>query len=212
MQIRDVVTGEVVHGLDVTNWCVSREANFPCVLLDDARIARTTPLYDNEDGTVFISAMDTGRTLAEYGPFPMLADVLATPSPGVLILVGTDPTNMRETIHGPVVGTLLTRLDLDTGDTALIGSLPTSQPWLCALGTDSVLAVDGTTLQVLGPAVVAPVEVPERSPTTVPARWAARLTAGTCTSGPTGPTIPTPNSSSTRSTFRTAPTPWACSP
>ena len=161
LQVRDVVTGEVLHRLDVTNWCLTREAHFPCVLLDESRIARTTPLYEYEDGTVIISAMDTGRTLAEYGPFPLLADMHATTSPDALILVGTDLANTHQTVHGPVPGILLTRLDLNTGDTALIGSLPTSQPWLCTIGTDSVLAVDGTTLQALGPAVVAPVEVPE---------------------------------------------------
>jgi hypothetical protein len=64
-------------------------------------------------------------------------------------------------VPGPLPGIVFTRLDLNTGDTALIGSLPTSQPWLCTLGTDSVLTVDGTTLQVLGPAALAPVEVPE---------------------------------------------------
>ena len=161
LQVRDVVTGEVLHRLDVTNWCLSREAHYPCVLLDEARIVRTTPLYDDEEATVMISAMDTGRTLAEFGPFPALADVHPTSSPDAVVLVSTDWANMQDTVHGPVPGVVLSRLDLSTGDTALIGSLPTSQPWLCALGTDSVLAVDGTTLQVLGPADVAPVEVPE---------------------------------------------------
>lgn len=161
LQVRDVVTGEVLHRLDVTNWCLSREAHHPCVLLDDARIARTTPLFEDKDATVIISAMDSGRTLAEFGPFPALADVHATSSPDALILVGTDVANTQDTVHGPVPGVIVSRLDLNTGDTTMIGFLPTGQPWLCALGTDSVLIVDGSTLRVLGPAAVAPVEVPE---------------------------------------------------
>lgn len=153
LQVRDVVTGELLHQLDVPGWCSGPDgADYPCVLLDSMRMARSSPLDGIEDATVTISSTDTGQTLAEFGPFPGLAAVRATSSPDTLVLISYDGATMRHTAR---------RLDLGTGDTALIGSLPTSQPWECTLGTDSILTVDGTTLQVLGPAPVAAVEVPE---------------------------------------------------
>ena len=153
LQVREVATGEVLHQLDVPGWCSGPDgADYPCVLLDDTRMARSTPLDGIEDATVTIHSTDTGQTLAEFGPYPALAAVRATSSPDTLILISYDGAGMRHTAQ---------RLDLGTGDTARIGSLPTTQPWLCILGTDSILTVDGSTLQGLGPAPVAAVEVPE---------------------------------------------------
>jgi hypothetical protein len=153
LQVRDVVTGEMAHQLEVPGWCSGPDgADYPCVLLDDMRMARSTPLDGIEDATVTISSTETGQTLAEFGPFPALAAVRATSSPDTLVLISYDGATMRHTAQ---------RLDLGTGDTALIGSLPISQPWLCVLGTDSILTVDASTLRVLGPAPVAAVEVPE---------------------------------------------------
>lgn len=152
LQVRDAVTGEVLHQLDVPGWCSGPDgADYPCVLLDDTRMARSTPLNGEAEGTVTIHSTDTGQTLAEFGPFPALAAVRATSSPDALVLISYDGATMHTA----------EQLDLGTGDTDLIGSLPTSQPWECILGTDSVLTVDGRTLQGLGPAPVAPVEVPE---------------------------------------------------
>lgn len=153
LQVRDVVTGEVLDQLDVPGWCSGPDgADYPCVLLDDTQMARSTPLDGIGDATVTISATDTGQPLAEFGPFPALAAVRATNSPNTLILITYDGATMQHTAQ---------QLDVGTGDTTLIGSLPTAQPWLCILGTDSILTVDGSTLQVLGPAPVAAVEVPE---------------------------------------------------
>ena len=50
------------------------------------------------------------------------------------------------------------------------------------LGTDSILTLDGSTLQGLGPAPVAAVEVPELD-SAWPVPWAAHLTGDTCTYG-----------------------------
>ncbi len=153
LQVRDIVTGEMLHQLDVPGWCSGPDgADYPCVLLDHMRMARSTPLDGTEDATVTISSTDTGQTLAEFGPFPALAAVRATSSPDTLVLISYDGANQRHTAQ---------RLDVRTGATAAIGSLPTTQPWACILGTDSILTVDDTTLQALGPAPVAPTELPE---------------------------------------------------
>lgn len=153
LQVRDAGTGEVLHRLDVPGWCSGPDgADYPCVLLDDARFARSTPLGGVEEGVVTVSATDTGQELGQFGPFPALAAVRATSSPDALVLISFDGASMQHTAQ---------TLDLRTGNTAPIGSLPITQPWLCVLGTDSVLTVDGTTLQALGPADVAAVEVPE---------------------------------------------------
>jgi hypothetical protein len=153
LQVRDVVTGEVLHQLDVPGWCSGPDgADYPCLLLDDMRMARSTPLDGIEDATVTIGSTETGETLAEFGPFPALAAVRATNSPDALVLISYDGANQRHTAQ---------RLDVRTGATAPIGSLPTTQPLECILGADSILTVDDTTLQAVGPAPVAPTQVPE---------------------------------------------------
>ena len=152
LQVRDIATGEVRHRLDVPGWCSGPDgADHPCVLLDDARMARSTPLNGDDEGTVTIHSSDTGQVLAEFGPFAGLAAVRATSSPDTLVLISFDGAAQHTA----------QQLDLRTGQTSAIGSLPTSQPWLCILGTESVLTIDGTTLEVLGPATVAAVQVPE---------------------------------------------------
>lgn len=153
LQVRDVATGDVRHQLDVPGWCSGPDgADYPCVLLDEARMARSTPLNGDVEGTVTIHSTDTGQTLAEFGPFPALVAVRATNSPDALVLITFDGSSGQHTA---------VQLDVRTGQTTPIGSLPITQPWLCVLGTDSFLTVEGTTLQVIGPANVAAVEVPE---------------------------------------------------
>jgi hypothetical protein len=153
LQVRDVATGQVVHQIDVPGWCSGPDgADWSCLLLDRDRMVRTTGMDGIGAASITISSTENGRTLAEYGPFPGLADVRATPSPDVLVLITFDEAAAQHTA---------VQLDTSTGDLTSIGSLPTTQQYLCVLGTDSLLTNHGTTLQVLGPADVAPVEVPE---------------------------------------------------
>jgi hypothetical protein len=152
LQVRDVVTGEVRHQIDVGGWCSGPDgASYPCLLLDENRMVRSTPIDGERPGTITISSTTTGETLAVYGPFPALAGVNPTTSPDAVVVVTYDAAGKRH---------LFQRLDTRTGVTSDIGTIPTQQPWFCILGTDSVLTYT-TTLGVIGPAEVAAVEVPE---------------------------------------------------
>jgi hypothetical protein len=152
LQVRDVVSGEVLHALDVPGWCSGGDgASYPCLLLDETRIVRTTPITGEHDGTITISSIEDGRTLAEFGPFPALAGVNPTSSPDALNVVTSD---------GSGSAFRFLTLDTRTGVTNEIGTIPVGQAWLCRLGTDSVLTYTST-LTTIGPARVAPVEVPE---------------------------------------------------
>jgi hypothetical protein len=153
LQVRDVATGEVRRALDVDGWCSGPDgASYPCLLLDEHRIVRTTPIDDESRGTITISSLSTGETLAEYGPFEALADVRPTSSADALVVV---------TFDGDAAAHAYRTLDTRTGATTLIGRIPTNQSGLCVLGTDSVLTYDGAALRTIGPASVAAVEVPE---------------------------------------------------
>lgn len=155
LQVRDVGTGEVLHEMDGQGWCSGPDgASYPCRLLDENRMVRTTPIDGERSASITVSSTETGETLDEFGPFPALAGVNPTSSPDALIVVVYDPAGDQHTF--------LT-LDTRTGETSQIGSIPTSQPWVCVLGTDSILTYT-TTLAVIGPAKVAPVEVPELGP------------------------------------------------
>lgn len=152
LQVRDVVSGEVLHALDVPGWCSGPDgASYPCLLLDETRIVRTTPIDGEREGTITISSIEDGRTLAEFGPFPALAGVNPTDSPDALNVV---------TFDGSASGFRFQTLDTRTGETTQIGTIPVGQAWLCLLGTDSVLTYTST-LATIGPARVAAVEVPE---------------------------------------------------
>jgi hypothetical protein len=152
LQVRDVETGEVLHEIDVPGWCSGPDgASYPCLLLEENRMVRTTPIDGEGNGTITVSSTTTGETLAEYGPFPGLAGLNPTSSPDTLVVVTYDQAGTQHRFH---------TLDTRTGDTSEIGAIPTSQPWLCILGDDSVLTYT-TSLQVIGPAQVAKVEVPE---------------------------------------------------
>ena len=153
LQVRDVATGHVVNRIDVPGWCSGPDgADWSCLLLDRDRMVRTTGMDGIGAASITISSTENGQTLAEYGPFPALADVRATTSADVVVLITFDEATAQHTA---------VQLDTRTGDLTPIGSLPTTQQYLCVLGTDSMLTSHGTTLQVLGPADVAPVEVPE---------------------------------------------------
>jgi hypothetical protein len=152
LQVRDVVTGALAHEVAAPGWCSGPDgADWTCLLLDRDRMVRTSGLDGDHEATLTISATEDGRTLAEYGPFPALAAVRATTSPDIVILISY--------VAGPAH--TAAQLDVRTGVITPIGTLPINQPWQCVLGTDSILTADGTTLQVLGPADVAPVDVPE---------------------------------------------------
>ena len=152
LQVRNVETGEVLHQIDVPGWCSGADgASYPCLLLDENRMVRSTPIDGEGNGTLTVSSTTTGETLAEYGPFPGLAGVNPTSSPDTLVVVTFEPAGTQHRFQ---------TLDTRTGETSLIGTIPTTQPWVCILGADSVLTYSNT-LQVIGPAQVAPVEVPE---------------------------------------------------
>jgi hypothetical protein len=154
LQVRNVETGEVLHQIDVPGWCSGADgASYPCLLLDEFRMVRSTPIDGEGNGTIIVSSTTTGETLAEYGPFPRLAGVNPTSSPDTLVVVTYDPAGKQHRYQ---------TLDTRTGETSLIGANPTTQPWICILGSDSVLTYSNT-LQTIGPAQVAPVEVPELS-------------------------------------------------
>jgi hypothetical protein len=151
LQVRDVVTGEVRQALEVDGWCSGPDgASYPCLLLDEDRMVRTSPIDGERSATITISSLSTGATLAQFGPFEALSGVLPTSSADALVVVTFD----GDAAHA------FSTLDTGTGETALIGSIPISQPWLCVLGIDSVLTYDGV-LRAIGPAQVAAVEVPE---------------------------------------------------
>lgn len=154
LQVRHVQTGEVAHQIDVPGWCSGPDgASYPCLLLDEKRMVRTTPIDGQRDGTITISSTETGETLAEHGPFTRLGSVSATSSPGFLIVATQEGDAPERTFR---------RVDVSTGETTQIGTAPFNQPPLCTLGTDSLLTYQDT-MQVVGPAHVAPVEVPEMS-------------------------------------------------
>jgi hypothetical protein len=152
LQVRDVTTGAVLHELDAHGWCSGPDgASYVCLLLDEGRVVRSTPLDGERPGAITVTSTVTGESLAEYGPFAGLAAVYPTDVPDAVVLVTFDPAGEQHRFQ---------RLDTQTAATSDIGTISTSQPWLCILGNDSVLTY-GTSLQAIGPAAVAPVEVAE---------------------------------------------------
>ena len=141
-----------------------------CVLIDAARIARTSQLGGEADAgnqpsdrTITVSSLTDASTVSELGPYPDLSFMLGTTTPGQVVIV-TEP---GWTVEGPGVPSTVRLLSVADGRTADIGQSPASWAPVCALGTDSVLGytydAKGTTstAAVVGPAKVAPISWPQ---------------------------------------------------
>ncbi len=110
LQVRNVETGEVLHQIDVPGWCSGADgASYPCLLLDENRMVRSTPIDGEGSGTITVSSTTTGETLAEYGPFPGLAGVNPTNSPDTLVVVTYDQAGKQHRYQ---------TLDTRTGETS----------------------------------------------------------------------------------------------
>ena len=168
LQVRAADSAEALGSVDA-RWCGGEGPDgYACTLLDARRLARTTvvaPGY-HQPVTIIVSSIETGSTLAEYGPFPGLQAMLATESPDHLVLQLADPpTDAAGLPTGEMVD-----LDLTTGRATPIGRYSAGWAPLCvhtvrwqADGTPEGMAVVGVqregqrvSLSGLGPVDVAP--------------------------------------------------------
>ena len=168
--------GQVASEVAAPDWCGGEGLTYTaCTLLDETRVARTTPLGRDpvlgdgpEEGSILVSSLEDGSTLAEFGPFDDLSMVLGTASPDELILVTTPPG----TLDGPSGPGSILRLDLTDASTTELGESPTGWVPLCPTGSDSVLGYtisDGSTAD--GASVSTPVVVGEGSGTLAEVSW-----------------------------------------
>lgn len=135
--------GEVTDELAVRRWCGGEGLTFaPCVLLDDTRLARTTALGRDPmsgegptQGSIIVSSLTDGTTLAEYGPVDDLTAILGTGSADELLLVTTEFSGIDE----PAGTSTVLRMDLTDGTTTEVGTSPGGWAPLCPIGADSVL-------------------------------------------------------------------------
>jgi hypothetical protein len=154
LQVRDAASGAAASTVAADRWCGGEgDVGSQCTMLDATRLARTTELGAEgvTEGSVIISSLQDGSTLAEYGPFAGLTRTLAGGTEGTLLMLASDPA--AASAGG---GTIL-RLDTASGQTSELGAFPTAWEPLCALGTDSVLGftLEGDpTAVVVGPAQV----------------------------------------------------------
>ena len=164
--------GEVVTEVAAPRWCAGEGLSYAtCVLLDATRLARTTELGRDpmtgegpDEGSILVSSLSDGETLAEYGPIEDLSTILGTASPDELILVTTPPGDGDQARASTVL-----RMDLTDGTTTQMGTSPRGWGPLCPIGADSVLgytitdtsdgqAIDTlSTTSVVGSATVAEV-------------------------------------------------------
>ena len=170
LQVRE--GSAVITEVAAARWCGGEGLSYAaCVLLDETRMARTTELGRDpmtgdgpDEGSILVSALSDGQTLAEYGPIADLSTILGTASPDEVIVVTAPPGDGDEAS----VSTVL-RMDLTDGTTAQVGTSPEGWGPLCPIGADSVLgyttrdtsngeAIDTvSTTAVVGPATVAEV-------------------------------------------------------
>ena len=152
------VTGEVA----APRWCGGEGLSYnPCALLDSTRLARTTELGRDPatgdgpaEGSVLVSSLVDGSTIAELGPFAGLSMMLGTGSPDKVLIVTTPARSAED----PSVPSTVLRLDTTDGLTAEVGDSPVDWAPLCPIGADSVLGFtsqDTATASVVGPAQVA---------------------------------------------------------
>lgn len=152
LQVRKVTTGKVVHSIKVPGWCSGPDgASYPCLLLSEKQLLRTTPIDGERSGKITISTTTTGKTVAKFGPFPALEGVVPTNSSNAVVVISHNAKSKNREFR---------RLNVDDGVSTVIGSMPTSRLWMCVLGSDSILTYTDK-LQVMGPAKVAAVAVPE---------------------------------------------------
>ncbi len=165
IQVVDLATEQVSAPVDAPRWCGGEGLTYnPCVVLDDTRLVRSTELGGAglPEATIYVSSLESGETLAEYGPFPGLSMMFGTTDPDTVMITTTDVPSADPPELRP--GTVA-RLDVTSGQVTPIGSH--SQTWqpLCAIGTDSMLGFtqDGALeAAVVGPAVIGSVTWPEQ--------------------------------------------------
>lgn len=156
--------GEVTSRVPAPRWCGGEGLTYNvCILLDGSRLARTTELgrdpltgEGRSQGSIFVSDLTDGATVAEFGPFTDLSMMLATASPDEVLIV----TTPAQSAEDPSVPSTILRLDLTDGSTTEVGVSPAGWVPLCPIGDDSVLGFPSEGLVgaavVVGPAEVAP--------------------------------------------------------
>jgi len=155
------VDGQVTGEVAAPRWCGGEGLTYtPCALLDSTRLARTTELgRDPEtgdgpsEGSVLVSSLADGSTIAEYGPFADLSMMLGTGTPDEVLLV----TTPAQSAEDPGVPSTVMVLDVTDGSTTEVGDSPVGWAPLCPIGADSVLGftmLDAPTAAVVGPAPV----------------------------------------------------------
>ncbi len=160
---------EVTSEVPAPRWCGGEGLTYNvCTLLDGSRLARTSDLgRDPEtgegpsEGSITVSSLTDGATVAEFGPFTDLSMMLGTGSPDEVVIV----TTPAQSADAGVASTVL-RLDLTDGTTTEIGVSPAGWAPLCTIGSDSVLGYptdDATSSAVVvGPAKVGDVTWDQR--------------------------------------------------
>jgi hypothetical protein len=162
LQVRSA--GAVAAEVAAPRWCGGENLGYNlCTLLDATRVARSTELGgDSEtgeaptEGSIIVSSLTDGATLAEFGPFAGLSMMLGTSSPDQIVLVTTPPASAED----PSTPSTVLRLDLTDGTTTTIGQSPAAWAPMCTIGADSVLGFTmqgAPTAAVVGPATVADV-------------------------------------------------------
>jgi len=161
LQVRSA--GQVTAEVAGPRWCGGEGLAYNvCTLLDDTRLARTTDLgRDPEtgagptEGSIIVSSLADGATIAEFGPFPGLSMMLGTGAPDEVLIV----TTPAQSAEDPSVPSTVLRLDLTDGTTTEMGISPAGWVPLCPIGADSVLGFPAEDLAgsavVVGPAQVA---------------------------------------------------------
>lgn len=186
-EVRLHTDGQVVSEVAAPDWCGGEGLTYAvCTLLDDTRVARTTSLGRDpvlgdgpEEGSILVSSLEDGSTLAEFGPFDDLSMVLGTASPDELILVMTPPG----TIDGPSGPGSVLRLDLTDASTTELGESPTGWVPLCPTGSDSVLGYTISDGATDGTRISTPVEVGEGSGTVAAVSWSDEQPVGCSADG-----------------------------
>ena len=134
--------GAVTTEVSAPRWCGGEGLSYaPCVLLDATRVARTTELGRDpmtgegpDGGSILVSSLSDGATLAEYGPIKNLSTILGTDSPDEVIVVTTPPGDGDRARASTVL-----RMDLTDGTTKQVGTSPLGWGPLCPVGANSIL-------------------------------------------------------------------------
>lgn len=160
LQVR--ADGQVTGEVPAPRWCGGEGPSYnPCALLDSTRLARTTELGRDPatgdgptEGSVLVSSLVDGSTIAEFGPFADLSMMLGTAAPDEVLIVTTPATSAED----PGVPSTVTRLGTTDGSLIEVGESPVDWAPVCPIGVDSVLGFtsqDPAAASVVGPAQVA---------------------------------------------------------